>query len=68
MKRNMATPNLFHATDITLHISSSDVMENPSLSVGSYKDNYCREGIRIANARPKVIIFCKSRWDLVTLQ
>ena len=33
-----------------------------------YKDNYRREGIRVANARPKVIIFCKSRWDLVTLQ
>ena len=29
-------------------------------SVDSYKDNYCREGIRIANAWPKVIIFCKS--------
>ena len=34
----------------------------------SYKDNYRREGIRVVNARPKVIIFCKSRWDLVTLQ
>ena len=33
-----------------------------------YKDNYRREGIRVANARPKVIIFCKSHWDLVTLQ
>ena len=33
-----------------------------------YKDNYRREGIRVVNARPKVIIFCKSRWDLVTLQ
>ena len=27
----------------------------------SYKDNHRREGIRYANARPKVIIFCKSR-------
>ena len=26
----------------------------------SYKDNHRREGIRTANARPKVIIFCKS--------
>ena len=34
----------------------------------SYKDNYRREGIRVANARPKVVIFCKSRWDLVTVQ
>ena len=28
---------------------------------GSYKYNYRREGVRVANARPKVIIFCKSR-------
>ena len=33
-----------------------------------YKDNYRREGICVVNARPKVIIFCKSHWDLVTLQ
>ena len=39
-----------------------------SWQMRSYKDNYRREGIRVANARPKVIIFCKSRWDLVTLQ
>ena len=26
----------------------------------SYKNNYRSEGIRIANARTKVIIFCKS--------
>ena len=26
----------------------------------SYKNNYRREGIRVANAQPKVIIFCKS--------
>ena len=38
------------------------------LAGDSYKDNYRREGIRVGNARPKVIIFCKSRWDLVTLQ
>ena len=33
-----------------------------------YKNNYRSEGICIANARTKVIILCKSRWDLVTLQ
>ena len=26
-----------------------------------YKNNYRRVGIRVVNARPKVIIFCKSR-------
>ena len=33
----------------------------------SYKNNHCSEGIRYANARTKVIIFCKSRpsnWQL----
>ena len=32
-----------------------------------YKYNHRREGVRVANARPKVIIFCKSRpsnWQL----
>ena len=29
--------------------------------IDSYKNNYRSEGIRIANARIKVIIFCKSR-------
>ena len=43
-------------------------LNNLKLISSSYKDNYRREGIRVANARPKVIIFCKSRWDLVTLQ
>ena len=36
------------------------------IPVHYYKDNYRREGIRVANARPKVIIFCKSNWDLVS--
>ena len=31
-----------------------------SAFVSSYKYNHRREGIRYANARPKVIIFCKS--------
>ena len=31
------------------------------MPANSYKYNHRREGIRVANARPKVIIFCKSR-------
>ena len=38
-----------------------------STYIVSYKYNHRREGVRYANARPKVIIFCKSRpsnWQL----
>ena len=31
------------------------------LAQDSYKNNHGSEGIRVANARTKVIIFCKSR-------
>ena len=34
---------------------------NGQVGVNSYKNNHRSEGIRVANARTKVIIFCKSR-------
>ena len=41
-------------------LDDNTFVKNLSIILDYYKYNHCREGIRIANARPKVIIFCKS--------
>ena len=43
-----------------LHKIPQNTITIISLTV-SYKNNYRSEGIRVANARTKMIIFCKSR-------
>ena len=52
----------------TIHLQWYWSKYNGKRPVYSYKNNYRSERIRVANARTKVIILCKSRWDLVTLQ